>query len=95
MDDIFKPVKHAKEDHKVVFFGLSTCGWCRKARTYLDENEISYELCYVDELEGEVRAKALEEVAKHNPRRTFPTIIVDEKEVLIGFNADEYEEKLK
>jgi len=94
MADVFTEVKHDRSDHKVKFYGLSTCGWCRKARTFLDENGISYELCYVDQLEGEERKAILEEVTKINPKKSFPTILVDEDEVLIGFNEDRYVEVL-
>ncbi len=94
MADVFTEVKHEKSDHKVKFYGLSTCGWCRKARNFLDENGISYELCYVDQLEGDERKAVLEEVTKLNPRKSFPTIVVDEDEVLIGFNEDRYVEVL-
>ncbi len=94
MADVFTEVMHEKSDHKVKFYGLSTCGWCRKARSFLDENGISYELCYVDQLEGDERKAILEEVSKLNPRKSFPTIVVDEDEVLIGFNEDRYMEVL-
>jgi glutaredoxin len=94
MADLFTQVRHRREEHRVVFYGLSTCGWCRKARTFLDDNEITYELCYVDQLEGDERKQAIEEVAKVNPKKTFPTIIVDEEEVLVGYDKERYEEKL-
>ncbi len=94
MADVFTEVKHGKSEHKVRFYGLSTCGWCRKARSFLDDNDITYELCYVDQLEGEERKSVLEEITKLNPRKSFPTIVVDEDEVLVGYNEDRYNEVL-
>jgi len=77
-----------------VLFALSTCGWCRKARSFLDENSLAYRYVYVDELEGEEQKDCLERVTKYNPRRSFPTLVVDDNETLVGFDESEYKEKV-
>jgi len=59
---------------KVKLFAISTCGWCKKTKNFLNENNIEYEFEDVDLLEGEEKERAREEVARHNPRKSYPTI---------------------
>lgn len=80
--------------HELVLFALSTCGWCRKARNFLDENKLTYSYVYVDLLQGDAQKEVFEEVKNRNPRKTFPTLVVDDGEVLAGFNEDKYKEAL-
>jgi len=83
-----------KKEHDLVLFALSTCGWCRKARRFLDENGIGYMYVYVDLLSGDDLKEAVREIDKWNPKRSFPTLIIDEGDVLVGFKEAQYEEKL-
>ncbi len=94
MDEYLETVKGEKEDHDLLLFALSTCGWCRKARNFLEENKLTYRYVYVDLLEGDAQREVFEEVKKRNPRRTFPTLVVDGEEVIAGFNEDRYREVL-
>ena len=81
---------------KVEFFGLSTCGWCKKTKEWLDENRISYELCYVDQEEGDDRENAKNRVLEFSERLSFPVIIIDDGEVVIqGYKPDQFTENLK
>ena len=78
------------EPHSLLFYGLSTCIHCRHTREFLEENNISFDLVYVDKLSGNERDKAIEDVRKYNPRISFPTLVVDKgKEVIIGFRPDD------
>lgn len=79
---------------KVVLYALSTCAWCRKAKAFLDENGVEYELTYVDLLEGEAREQVIEEVRKWNPRRSFPTVVIDDAKSVAGFKPELLEEAL-
>ena len=80
--------------HKVKMFALSTCGWCKKTKKFLDENQVAYECEDVDLLTGEARIHALREMSKWNPRQNFPTIVVDDAEVIVGYNEDRMKEVL-
>lgn len=77
---------------KVRFFALSTCGWCKKTKRFLDAHNVNYEIDYVDRLSGAERARVMAEMERWNPRRTFPTIVVDDKEVVVGFKEDRLRE---
>jgi glutaredoxin len=79
---------------KVVLYALSTCGWCKKAKRFLDDNDVEYELTYVDLLKGEKKDQALVQIKKWNPRRSFPTIVIDDKEGIRGFKEARLREVL-
>jgi len=80
---------------KVMLYALSTCGWCKKTRAFLDEHQVVYDYVYVDKVEGEERSRVLAEVQRWNPRLSFPTIVIDEgKTVIIGFQEDRLHEAL-
>ncbi|NLE75513.1 MAG: glutaredoxin family protein [Chloroflexi bacterium] len=79
---------------KVKMFALSTCGWCRKTKKFLDEHQIAYEFEDVDLLTGPERARALQELTQWNPNRNFPTVVVDDKDVVVGFDEDRLKEVL-
>jgi glutaredoxin-like protein NrdH len=78
----------------VKLYALSTCAWCRRAKSFLDENDVEYDLVYVDHLDGEEKEQVLEEVRKWNPRRSFPTIVVDDAKSVAGFKPDRLKEVL-
>jgi glutaredoxin len=69
----------------VRMFTLSTCGHCRAAKRFMEENAISFEFTDVDLLAGEERKKALDELTELNPNRSFPTILIDDA-VIVGFS---------
>jgi glutaredoxin-like protein NrdH len=75
---------------------LSTCGWCKKTKRFLDDNNVDYEYVYVDQVTDADRARVLAEVDQHNPRRSFPTVVVSngETEVVIGYREDSLREAL-
>ena len=75
----------------VHLYTLSTCGWCRRTKTFLEENHIDYTCDEVDLLEGQDKQRAKEALERFNPRRSYPTIVIDDAEVVVGFD----EEKLK
>lgn len=79
--------------HRVNFYGLSTCGWCRKAKEFLDSNGIEYDFTYVDLCEDEEKAQAAARVRELNPRGSFPTIQIDDA-VVVGFDEDRLRELL-
>ena len=81
-----KSVEGSANGHKVFLFALSTCGWCRRTREFLESNDIGYEYIYVDLLMGDERREALSEMAKWSSSRAFPTMVIDDSEVLVGLD---------
>lgn len=78
----------------VKLYALSTCAWCRRTKNFLDENGVEYELTYVDLLEGPEKDQILEEVSKWNPRRSFPTVVIDDTRSVAGFKPELLKEEL-
>ncbi|HOO76776.1 MAG TPA: glutaredoxin family protein [bacterium] len=71
------------ENPRITIWALSTCIHCRRAARLLDQLEVPYRKVEVDLLSGEERARALEEMSRHNPERSFPTLLIGE-EVIVG-----------
>ena len=79
---------------RVVLYALSTCVWCKRTKAFLDENDVKYEVTYVDLLEGSEKDQVLEQVSKWNPRRSFPTIVIDDARSVSGFKPELLKEAL-
>ncbi|MCG2827793.1 glutaredoxin family protein [Methanothermobacter sp. K4] len=75
------------EKAKIRLFALSTCGWCKKTRELLEELGVAYDYVYVDLLQGDERENALRELRKWNPSLSFPTLVIDDGDVIVGFDA--------
>jgi glutaredoxin-like protein NrdH len=79
----------------VKLYALSTCIWCRKTRQLLDALKISYSYLYVDLLPIAEQDAVMAEMASYNPRRSFPTIVVDGVQVVSGFEEARIKEILR
>jgi len=77
--------RHAAD---VLIYALSTCGWCRKTKELLKELGVEYDYIDVDALEPDDYEQVKAEIQKWNPMGSFPTIIVDDRECIIGFQED-------
>jgi len=73
-----------------LMYGLSTCGWCAKARAWLDENVAGYDLVYVDLLDAAERGKVMDELQAKGLRAAFPIIFFGD-ECVVGYRPDDYE----
>ena len=80
--------------HSIVMYGLSTCVWCRKMREFLEREGVVFEVVYVDELSGDERDAAVNEVRRWNPAVSFPTVVIDGVTSVNGYNPDEVKEVL-
>jgi glutaredoxin len=78
---------------KIKMYTLSTCGYCKATKKFLNSLDVKYEFTDVDLLEGAERANIMEEVRKVNPRCSFPTILIEDR-VVVGFREDELREAL-
>lgn len=70
----------------IVLYALSTCVWCRKTREMLDALGVAYSYVYVDKLAQREQDEVMEEVARRNPRRSFPTLVLADGETICGFD---------
>ncbi|KZX15775.1 glutaredoxin [Methanobrevibacter cuticularis] len=72
----------------VLLFALSTCQWCRKTRALLEELNVKYDYVYVDLTSGEEREEVVKELEKWNKDISFPTIVINNDNVIIGFEEE-------
>jgi len=86
------PGTHNK--HHTVFYGLSTCIWCRRTRQFLEDQDVEFDFTYVDLLEGQEREEAVEQVRRWNSAVSFPTVVMDDSKCVIGYKQKEIEEAL-
>lgn len=78
----------------IKIYTLSTCSHCKAAKKFLNDCNVHYDYTDVDLLDTVQKAAILDEVKKYNPRLTFPTIIIDGDNVIIGFQEDKIKETL-
>lgn len=87
-------VEGTNDSNQVFLFALSTCGWCRRTREFLEANQIAYDYIYVDLLKGAEREEALSEMKKYTERQAFPTIVINDDDVLVGLDEDKLKKAL-
>ena len=75
-------------------YTLSTCGHCRRTKEFLNDRGVEYTYVDVDKLEGQERADMIEEVKRYNSDLSFPTIVIDDETVIVGFKQEKIEEEL-
>ena len=80
---------------KVMLYALSTCVWCRRTKRLLNELGVEYDYTDVDLLSGAEREAVMEAVKKYNPSLSFPTMVIDDKKAILGFQEKEIREALK
>ena len=79
---------------KVVLFALSTCVWCKKTKKLLGELGVEYSFVDVDLAEGNEKDEVVTQLVKWNPKQSFPTMVIDDKESIVGFNEEKIREVL-
>ncbi len=79
---------------KIVVYALSTCMWCRMAKKLLQELGVAYEFVDVDLLADEEKEAAKEEIRRWNPDKSYPTIVINDKDSVSGFDETEIREKV-
>lgn len=83
-----------KDKGNVMLYALSTCGWCNKTKELLRQMGIAFDFVYVDLLEGSDQDDAITLVEKFNPQGSFPTLVIDDRKVIVGFREQEIREAL-
>ena len=76
-------------DRKVVIYSTPTWPFCKRAKEYLSQKGIAYE-------EHDVAADrdAAKEMIEKSKQMSVPVIIINDKDVVIGFNQAKLDELL-
>jgi glutaredoxin len=89
-------IEHVKGENKgkVMLYALSTCGWCKKTKEFLNKLGVEYSYIFVDMVDDSERDKIIADVRKHNPRNSYPTIVINNNKCIVGYKEDEIKEAL-
>jgi glutaredoxin-like protein NrdH len=74
---------------KIVIYALSTCMWCRLTKSLLSEIGVAFSFVDVDTLEGTEKEQAKAEIKRWNPSGSYPTIVIDDREAIAGYDETE------
>lgn len=81
--------------HKVLMYAISTCGWCNRAKKFLNDNNIEYEYIDIDLCNQEDKNKIRQDIQSRGGHLAYPTIIIDNKTLLTGADPNKLKEMLE
>ncbi len=82
----YKQIEGKITDKNIVVYALSTCGFCKRAMSFLQENDFAFNYIYVDEIAFDLKERIKAELkAKFNTRVSFPYAVIDNASILVGF----------
>ena len=89
-------IKHVEGNEKgnILMFALSTCGWCKKTKKFLGELGVDYNYVDVDLLPEQDKEEAEEEMKKWNPSVSFPTLVINNEDSVVGYKPEIIKQKL-
>ena len=80
---------------EVMLYALSTCGWCKKTKNLLGELNVDFYYTDVDLLNTEEKEIVILEIVKWNPDCSFPSMVVDNKLCIVGFDENKIRDTFK
>ena len=87
-------VEGTNNKNKVFLFALSTCGWCKKTKQYLKDNEIEYDYLDVDKCSKEEQKEAIKVLKEKKAPVAFPVTMINDDVVISGYKPDKIAEAL-
>jgi glutaredoxin len=81
--------------HKVLMYAISTCGWCKRTKKFLMDNEIEYEYVDIDLCSNQEREEIRNDILSRGGTLIYPTIIVDDTILITSFQEDKIREALE
>jgi glutaredoxin len=76
---------------EILMYGLTTCPHCKKVLEFLKKSGVKFKVVWLDEIKGEERKKAIEEVHKLSGSYSVPVVVRGERWVL-GYNPQKLKE---
>jgi len=82
----YTTVHGTKHEPPVTVYALSTCGFCKRAMTFLEKNNFAYRFIYVDSIPLETKNEAKRTLKeKYKTDIAFPFATVGDSDHLVGF----------
>jgi glutaredoxin len=72
----------------IKIFTLSTCGWCKKTKTFFNDKGIRYAYIDMDKLDGAETDAVRQQQLKFNRFGSYPTIVINDSECIVGYDED-------
>ena len=67
----------------------ASCMWCRMTKSLLKEIGVAHSYIDVDTLDGAEKDQARAEIKRWNPSGSYPTIVIDDREAISGYDEAE------
>ncbi len=84
-----------RQEKKLILLGLTTCGFCKRAKEFLDGHGFRYDYLFMDKIDPELKKKMKSEFSDHYGKRlSYPTLILENDELLTGFIRPAWEQEL-
>ncbi len=89
-----KQVPDRPDAPPVYFYGLSSCEHCKEGRDLLEEQQVPFEMVYLDTLDPEIRRPVLHEFRqRYGDRVPYPVLEI-EGEFLFGFDRERWVQRI-
>ena len=88
-------VSGRNNNHKVLVYAISTCGWCKRAKQFLKDNDVEFEYVDVDLCGMADKQKIRQKIQSRGGTLAYPTLIIDHKILLTGAPQDKLKEVLE
>ncbi len=79
----------------ILLFTLSTCMWCKKCKSFLNDRNMTYRFIDVDKIELKDKSKILDYLKSTYQERISYPFLVCEKGHVVGYNPNKYVELLE
>jgi glutaredoxin-like protein NrdH len=91
----YETVPGSEKSRKLRLYSLSTCAFCKKAMSYLQENGVEFQFIHLDQIDFDLKREAKKELkGKYENIPVFPILTIDDNEALSGFVRQKWAEKL-
>ncbi len=84
-----------KDVGSIMLYALSTCPWCKKTKALLNSFGVKYSYVDVDLLPREEEMAVEEEISHWTDQMAFPTLIINNETVIVGFREQDIRKKLE
>jgi glutaredoxin len=96
IDGLAKEVEgeHGTEEN-ILIFTLSTCMWCKKCKSFLNDRKLKYRYIDVDKIDVKDKSTLINYLKeKYESRISYPFLVCKSGHV-VGYNPNQYEELFK
>ena len=92
----FTSTSGKREDYDLKLFALPTCGFCSRAKKWLNKKGFSHKIVNVNTLESTLKKRLKTDFQNaFGFPLTFPTLVIDGKDTLVGFIEIDWKQTLQ